>query len=1033
MTPQCTNSKYLCKESNNETHMRICKVRSCQPTTERRHESTFTKLTSRVPSRLNSCFLDNYLSSPCIYGPKDGFDLITKPFDPADATAKHDSAECSHSEGQKRRRRHTNRQSSMGNSNRRLQQHDYDFRELLRALYHIQKGLYGTLIASTQALANAPSWTRYTNMLQHMQRLPCQLKLLLTHSRSIVAAWSGQIPTAQAPTFAKTEVLLRLPDATLRAILIDDKWTLQGLKDYIALQYTISNFQMDHRDFYLTVHGRLLRQDHLELRHNNLQRHSCVQVNPRNCMLGGAPKKTRHAFESLNNTKLAERRAKEALKKRKWRNSHHEQLLPEELDQHRQREAERVRNHRLSLESNMSQEEILEYRRNTAEQSKRRKQLETSENAEARKKNDRERQRESRHRRKQGLPESIQLPNPLPELPQTGILSSNYSNRIARPTHRVDTMPIHDDIPDDLPDLSPRSSPRSNKQGKEDESELPSLPPSSPGCHISSQNLAVPICYQHHESPDKGRPKRIRKPKTFYDPATNRNVLPNSNPSPNQDKGRRKPPPREQMPEGHLAARVPPPPPPAAAALAPAAAPAPSNPLPPVHIPSIQECCDKISSGELNASDVQTLFVDQRHPDIAKCQEKFVKTMYEYAGSMGYCNICRERRPEMRFKSAGVCSECDSSYKKHGVYEFGADNNMDPFHWRNPNNGHTEDYPHHLPALKPIEEMMIALTYVYQKVYKLKNGTNGYRGQILNLEQNVHTLLDALVPHRPENLPLTIVRRADDRIPEGFREFVVRRNAISVWAETLLMRNFLYAGHRLNTNAIASLPANGCVGERLTQLLEGPVKQTALVLQNGEEEKEREDEDDDDDESVDEQARGPYQGGATGALPEEEPIVEGFVGRPIQNQQTEAAQMQDFLERQRQRAQESETDDDQLQWPEEEGMLNDFSTPNIMAKAFPTLFPFGMGDPTSNDRTKSVTFAKAIKHLLNYAVQNPVTGEWTYPFVKHDRWAHYALNTCLRHRHATQKNVFLKNDSEYANLDAAGFKEIMDNQEKLMR
>ena len=50
---------------------------------------------------------------------------------------------------------------------------------------------------------------------------------------------------------------------------------------------------------------------------------------------------------------------------------------------------------------------------------------------------------------------------------------------------------------------------------------------------------------------------------------------------------------------------------------------------------------------------------------------------------------------------------------------------------------------------------------------------------------------------------------------------------------------------------------------------------------------------------------------------------------------------------------------------------------------------------------------------------------WFYPFVEHDRWFHWAQNTAERHRINLQKNVYLRDYPEDANLTMKELGEII--------
>ena len=74
------------------------------------------------------------------------------------------------------------------------------------------------------------------------------------------------------------------------------------------------------------------------------------------------------------------------------------------------------------------------------------------------------------------------------------------------------------------------------------------------------------------------------------------------------------------------------------------------------------------------------------------------------------------------------CSECEKQRKdrKVRIRKMSAINDMDPF----PNG-----YPTDLPELTEIEEMLIARVHVVMKSYRLENGGQGFKGNVLNMEQ----------------------------------------------------------------------------------------------------------------------------------------------------------------------------------------------------------------------------------------------------------------------------------------------------------
>eukprot|EP01083_Nonionella_stella_P139758 427017_1 len=77
--------------------------------------------------------------------------------------------------------------------------------------------------------------------------------------------------------------------------------------------------------------------------------------------------------------------------------------------------------------------------------------------------------------------------------------------------------------------------------------------------------------------------------------------------------------------------------------------------------------------------------------------------------------------------------------------------------------------------------------------------------------------------------------------------------------------------------------------------------------------------------------------------------------------------------------------------------VNEFSTPFLMAAAFPTLFAnAGSGDPTCKQRRRAVSIKMAVRHLLYYPDKND-DGTYYYRFASHPCFAFWCHNMLRRH------------------------------------
>ena len=81
--------------------------------------------------------------------------------------------------------------------------------------------------------------------------------------------------------------------------------------------------------------------------------------------------------------------------------------------------------------------------------------------------------------------------------------------------------------------------------------------------------------------------------------------------------------------------------------------------------------------------------------------------------------------------------------------------------------------------------------------------------------------------------------------------------------------------------------------------------------------------------------------------------------------------------------------------------------------AFPTLFPYGIGDPTKKQRHHAVSLTDTFKHLVSFG--EIVNNKIVWRFASHPRFMYWALNMKQRHQVLSQVNVYMK---QYPN-DAA--------------
>ena len=92
-----------------------------------------------------------------------------------------------------------------------------------------------------------------------------------------------------------------------------------------------------------------------------------------------------------------------------------------------------------------------------------------------------------------------------------------------------------------------------------------------------------------------------------------------------------------------------------------------------------------------------------------------------------------------------ICEQCCKSPGMNSPYS--AQNDMDPF----------VRFDHlKLPKLNDIEQMLIAKVQPYMRIIWLEGGGVGYKGSILNVEQDISEICSVL-PNFPEDIPVFLL------------------------------------------------------------------------------------------------------------------------------------------------------------------------------------------------------------------------------------------------------------------------------------
>lgn len=107
-----------------------------------------------------------------------------------------------------------------------------------------------------------------------------------------------------------------------------------------------------------------------------------------------------------------------------------------------------------------------------------------------------------------------------------------------------------------------------------------------------------------------------------------------------------------------------------------------------------------------------------------------------------------------------------------------------------------------------------------------------------------------------------------------------------------------------------------------------------------------------------------------------------------------------------------------IMWPEIDGVpINEFQTLGYMARAFPTLYPYGLGDLRSI-RARDINPAEYFKHMLWYKDGR---------FARHTRWRYFALNSMMRWRALQEGKVYVRQNLRDNQLEVKDIQEMIEN------
>ena len=223
-------------------------------------------------------------------------------------------------------------------------------------------------------------------------------------------------------------------------------------------------------------------------------------------------------------------------------------------------------------------------------------------------------------------------------------------------------------------------------------------------------------------------------------------------------------------------------------------------------------------------------------------------------------------------------------------------------------------------------------------------------------------------------MDVLIVRRQSANESTAYKDFSVRQKKVGVALLWLKANNRYYEDIIIDEEIIRSLPEDGSILDQLPQ------------IQN--------------DQTIDENSGN-----------EEEAIISRTFVPSMTSTNREDVAIHDTLDR-------VQNDNTPLMWPEIDGApINEFQTSGYMARAFPTLYPYGRRDLRS-ERIRDVKPAEYFKHLIWYKDGR---------FARHTRWRYFALNSIMRWRALQEGRVYVRQNLNDGPINVADIQEMIAN------
>ena len=386
-----------------------------------------------------------------------------------------------------------------------------------------------------------------------------------------------------------------------------------------------------------------------------------------------------------------------------------------------------------------------------------------------------------------------------------------------------------------------------------------------------------------------------------------------------------------------------------------------------------------------------------RHPDINDVGRQFNENVAKW--KVFRCTICSEGVPYNKTPRHGGSFKCAKCSQTRLDDYFGTDD-------ANPGSIPLQLRQHMLTF---VEEQLISLVCVNQYVYLRGKGGIATKGHCINFAQDILQIA-SILPRLAEDVSIVIIRKRNASTGVS-QDLKVRRNVVLLWL-TWLKANSPVPGYKnleISQERIDSLPDNDEMpGIRVIETDDDPEIELDLPVfdQNQETETINGLVSALSSHSIHDEDVSPLTSTHGDIEDDGNPATESGVTIPVQSVSDEANSVIDALNML----------SDHIPYPPVDTVpLSEYNTPYLASMAFPTLFPFGRGDPFGSDaNSNKVRFLVKIKHLLNYCEM--VDDRQEYRFSKHARFVLWLYNINYRHRTLSQGKIYLQKHPDNANL-----------------